>query len=206
MGPVFDSSGVHLPFAELSDGEREIAFLVGQIERFKLRRGLLLIDEPELHLNPDLLRTWLQFARNTIIDGQVWVATHSIEAAEVAAPRNTYVLERDPESGKSTATQSLSGKPVLLALSAAVGSPAFAIHKRRFIYIEGEPLGQERQRFYDLVGDLDANRFLGGGGCRDVIRMVGELKLLAAEDEQIQLGGVIDRDLRTDEERTGATG
>jgi predicted ATPase len=61
MGPVFDSSGVHLPFAELSDGEREIAFLVGQIERFKLRRGLLPIDEPELHLNPDLLRTWLQF-------------------------------------------------------------------------------------------------------------------------------------------------
>jgi hypothetical protein len=57
---VFDSAGTELTYQNLSGGEREIAFLVGQIERFQLRRGLLLIDEPELHLEcgvaPELAR------------------------------------------------------------------------------------------------------------------------------------------------------
>ena len=57
----FDSTGTTLTFDQLSGGEREIAFLVGQIERFGLRKGLLLVDEPELHLNYDLLRAWISF-------------------------------------------------------------------------------------------------------------------------------------------------
>lgn len=38
--PLFDSAGVELAFSRLSGGEREIAFLIGQIERFRLQRGL----------------------------------------------------------------------------------------------------------------------------------------------------------------------
>ena len=73
----FDTTGVPLSFDALSGGEREIAFLVGQIERFQLRKGLLLVDEPELHLNYDLLRSWISFLRDTVADGQIILATHS---------------------------------------------------------------------------------------------------------------------------------
>ena len=107
--PLFDSAGLELPFSRLSGGEREIAFLVGQIERFQLRRGLLLIDEPELHLNPDLLRNWLAFLRDTVKQGQVWIATHSLEAVEVAGPTSTFVFERDPGSRTVTAPYSAGG-------------------------------------------------------------------------------------------------
>jgi predicted ATPase len=63
---VFDSAGLELRFNNLSGGEREISFIIGQIDRFKLRRGFLIIDEPELHLNPDLLRNWVAYLRDTI--------------------------------------------------------------------------------------------------------------------------------------------
>ncbi|MEN2512771.1 AAA family ATPase, partial [Gordonia polyisoprenivorans] len=197
--PIFDSAGIELAFSHLSGGEREVAFILGQIDRFRLRRGLLLIDEPELHLNPDLLRRWLAYLRDTIVSGQVWIATHSLEAVEVAGPSATFVFERNPETRLVTAPKLLSGRPVLSALSAAVGSPAFALGKLRFIYIEGDRQTRERERFYAVCGDETTNRFLEGGGCRDVLRRLSDIKTLSAESqEQLHIGGVIDRDFRTD--------
>ncbi|WP_241471658.1 AAA family ATPase [Mycolicibacterium neoaurum] len=196
--PKFNSSGTVLDFPQLSSGEREIAFLTGQIDRFKLRRGLLLIDEPELHLNPDLLRTWLQFVRDTVSAGQVWAATHSLEAAEVAGPASTFVFEREPDTRLVSSPGTVEGRPVLAALSKAIGSPAFAIHRRRFIFIEGDSPGAERQRFYDVVGNPEKNRFIEGGSCGEITRRLRDVKTLADEsDEQLHVGGVLDRDFRT---------
>jgi ABC-type Mn2+/Zn2+ transport system ATPase subunit len=200
--PLFDSAGLEMTFSRLSGGEREIAFLVGQIERFRLRRGLLLIDEPELHLNPDLLRNWLAFLRDTVKEGQVWIATHSLEAVEVAGPASTFVFERDPTSRTVTAPTLLAGRPVLSALSAAVGSPAFAIARLRFIYVEGDRQSRERERYHAVCGNPEANRFLEGGSCNEVIRRLRDVRTLAAEtDEQLHVGGVVDRDFRSDDER-----
>lgn len=194
----FDSSGVSMVFSQLSGGEREIAFLTGQIDRFKLQRGLLLVDEPELHLNPDLLRTWLAFLRDTISDGQVWFATHSLEAVEVAGPEATFVFEREAASRIVRNPRVLAGRPVLSALSAAIGSPAFSLSRLRFVLIEGDRQTRERERFYSVCRDTDLNRFLECGGCSEVLRKMDVILELAREtDEQLRVGGVIDRDFRT---------
>jgi predicted ATPase len=143
----FDSAGLELNFSQLSGGEREIAFLTGQIDRFRLQHGLMLVDEPELHLNPDLLRIWLAFLRDTILDGQVWFATHSLEAVEIAGPESTFVFERDQDTRLVYNPRILSGRPVLSALSAAIGSPAFSLSKLCFVFIEGDRQSRERERF-----------------------------------------------------------
>ncbi len=193
----FDSSGLNMVFSQLSGGEREIAFLTGQIDRFKLQHGLLLVDEPELHLNPDLLRTWLAFLRDTISDGQVWFATHSLEAVEVAGPEATFVFERETATRVVRNPRVLAGRPVLSALSAAIGSPAFSIARLRFVLIEGDRQTRERERFYSVCGDTDLNRFLECGGCSEVLRKIGVISELAREtEEQLRVGGVIDRDFR----------
>ena len=197
--PIFDSAGLELPFSKLSGGEREVSFLIGQIDRFKLQRGLLLIDEPELHLNPDLLRNWLAFLRDTVTDGQIWIATHSLEAVEVAGPNATFVFERDHDDRIVRAPSPLSGRPVMSALSAAVGSPAFAINRLRFVFVEGDRRSRERERFFAVCGDADQNRFLEGGGCSEVIRKLEDVRSLAEEsDEQLHVGAVIDHDFRSD--------
>ena len=199
--PKFDSAGLELSFFQLSGGEREISFLIGQIDRFKLQRGLLLIDEPELHLNPDLLRNWLAFLRDTITDGQIWIATHSLEAVEVAGPNATFVFERDHNERIVRSPSVLAGRPLLSALSAAVGSPAFAIGRLRFIYVEGDRLSRERERFFAVCGEADQNRFLEGGSCSEVLRKFADVRSLAdASDEQLHIGAVLDRDFRSDVE------
>lgn len=195
---VFDSSGLELKFTNLSGGEREISFIIGQIERFQLHQGILLIDEPELHLNPDLLRNWVAYLRDTVEDGQVWISTHSLEAVETSGPSSSFVLERTKDTRIVENIRSLSNCPVLSVLSAAVGSPAFSLSSLKFVFIEGDRQGREKERFYGLYGDSKYVRFIEGGGCVEVSKKLSAVRELAAEaNEQLFVGGVIDADFRT---------
>lgn len=205
--PVFDSAGVELTFPMLSGGEREVAFLISQVQRFGLRRGLLMLDEPELHLNPDLLRNWLAFLRDSVEEGQFWIASHSLDAAEVAGAEATFVVERDDDRLVRRVVP-LRDRPVLSVLSGAVGSPAFSISRLRFVYIEADRNANksERERFHRAVGDGSAStRFIEGGGGRSVRTKLDAVKALASESEQpIRVGAVLDRDFQQREYRRAA--
>jgi AAA domain, putative AbiEii toxin, Type IV TA system/Protein of unknown function (DUF4435) len=195
---TFDTTGLQLTFNQLSGGEREIAFLVGQIDRFGLRQGLFLLDEPELHLNADLIRAWISYLTSTIETGQIWLATHSLEAAESAGPHATFVLERNEETRKVDSLARLDTRPVLSALSRAVGTPAFSISKLLFVFIEGEEGVGEREQYNKLAGSPQNVRFMEGGSCNDVIRRVTTIKSLASESQAtIRIGGIVDRDFRS---------
>ncbi len=196
---LFDTTGLELTFNQLSGGEREIAFLVGQIDRFGLRQGLFLLDEPELHLNADLIRTWVAYLTGTVATGQIWLATHSLEAVEAAGQHATFVLERNEESRQVDGLARLDSRPVLSALSRAVGTPAFSISQLLFVFVEGEEGVGERERFRQLAGSPQHVRFMECGSSHDVLRRVSTIKALATEAEAgIRIGGVIDRDFLSD--------
>ena len=198
---IFDTTGLELSFDQLSGGEREIAFLVGQIDRFGLRQGLFLLDEPELHLNADLIRIWVAYLTGTVSKGQIWLATHSLEAVEAAGQQATFVLERNLETRKVDSLVRLDARPVLSALSRAVGTPAFSISQLLFVFIEGEEGIGERERFRKLSGPLENIRFMECGSCNEVLRRVASINALAKESEAgIRIGGIIDRDFRSDTE------
>lgn len=194
---LFDTTGLELSFDQLSGGEREIAFLVGQIDRFGLRQGLFLLDEPELHLNSDLIRSWVSYLTSTVATGQIWLATHSLEAVEAAGQEATFVLERNIETRKVDSIARLDSRPVLSALSRSVGTPAFSISQLLFIFVEGEESVGERELFRKLSGELGHVRFMECGSCSEVERRVSAVKSLAEGAEAgIRIGGVVDRDFR----------
>ena len=195
---LFDTAGLELSFDQLSGGEREIAFLIGQIDRFGLRKGLFLLDEPELHLNADLIRSWIAYLTGTVQTGQIWLATHSLEAVEAAGQQATFVLERNEESRKVDSLARLDTRPVLSALSRAVGTPAFSIAQLLFVFVEGDEGVGERERFRKLACLSQNARFMECGSCNDVLRRVATIKSLAKESEiDIRIGGVVDRDFRS---------
>lgn len=194
---LFDTTGLQLSFDQLSGGEREIAFQIGQIDRFGLRQGLFLLDEPELHLNADLIRQWVTYLTGTVLNGQIWLATHSLEAVEAAGPNASFVLERNDVTRKVDSIARLDNRPIITALSRAVGTPAFSISQLKFVYIEGEERLGERERFRKLCG-LPANvRFMEGGSCTEVQRRLADVKGLASTSGVgIRIGGIIDKDFR----------
>lgn len=193
----FDSTGNPLSFHQLSGGEREIAFLIGQIERFGLRKGLLLVDEPELHLNYDLLRSWIGFLKGSVEAGQIWLATHSLEVVEVTGSEATFLLERQEEDRLVTRVSQLSTQPVVVSLSRAIGSPAFSISTLVFVYVEGEEEIGERERYRLLCGVPKHVRFLEGGPCNEVVRRLRSLRRVANESGQaIRCGAIVDCEYR----------
>lgn len=194
---LFDTTGLELSFDQLSGGEREIAFLVGQIDRFGLRQGLFLLDEPELHLNADLIRNWVTYLTSTILTGQIWLSTHSLEAVEAAGQHATFVLERNEKSRKVEKIARLEERPVLSALSRAVGTPAFSISGLKFVFIEGEPGIGERERYRKLAGAPSDIRFIECGPCQEVLRRTSAIRAIASEvGADMRVGGVVDRDFR----------
>ena len=201
---LFDTTGLELSFDQLSGGEREIAFLIGQIDRFGLRQGIFLLDEPELHLNSDLIRSWVAYLTNSVQTGQIWLATHSLEAVEVAGQQATFVLERNVVSQKVDNISRLDKRPVISALSRAVGTPAFSISQLIFVFIEGEEGIGERERFHKLAGLQQDIRFMECGSCNEVLRRVDMIKSLSKEAEvEIRIGGMVDRDFRSCSEAKG---
>ncbi len=198
---LFNTSGLDLSFDQISGGEKEIAFLLGQIDRFSLREGLFLLDEPELHLNPNLIRSWITYLTTTIETGQVWIATHSLEAVEAAGTEATFVLERDSISRKVNNINRLDTKPVYSTLSRAVGSPAFSISNQLFVFVEGEGDLGERELFQKLADTTQEVKFIACGSCNEVIRRVEIIENLAEEaNSDIRVVGVVDRDFRSSEE------
>lgn len=130
----------------------------------------------------------------------MWIGTHSLEAVETAGPNATFVLERTQDTRLVEKAATLSKRPVLAVLSAAVGSPAFSLRNLRFVYVEGDRQGRERNRFFRLYGDSRFVRFIEGGGCEEIAKKVKAVRELAEHaDEQLCIGGILDRDFRTDE-------
>jgi hypothetical protein len=146
-----------------------------------------------------MIRTWVAYLTGTVETGQVWLATHSLEAVEAAGQQATFVLERNEDTRKVRSVARLDTRPVLSALSRAVGTPAFSISQLRFVFVEGEGGVGERERFRKLAGPSDKIRFIDCGSCTEVLRRVVIIKELAKESESnIRIGGVIDRDFLSD--------
>ncbi len=78
--PVETPSGGKHDLDELSSGEKEILYGYLRMRNSAPRYSVILIDEPELHLNPRLISGLPQFYAQHLgvaLDNQIWLITHS---------------------------------------------------------------------------------------------------------------------------------
>ncbi|QTT89811.1 AAA family ATPase [Pseudomonas chlororaphis] len=78
--PVVTPSGAIHDLDELSSGEKEILYGYLRIRSSAPKDSIILLDEPELHLNPRLIRGLPEFYRKHLgeaLKNQLWLVTHS---------------------------------------------------------------------------------------------------------------------------------
>ncbi len=78
--PVRTANGNIHDLDELSSGEKEILYGYLRIRSSAPNNSIILLDEPELHLNPRLIRNLPEFYRKHLgaeLNNQLWLVTHS---------------------------------------------------------------------------------------------------------------------------------
>jgi predicted ATPase len=78
--PVRTQNGNEHDLDELSSGEKEILYGYLRIRSSAPKNSIILLDEPELHLNPRLIRGLPEFYRKHLgeaLQNQLWLVTHS---------------------------------------------------------------------------------------------------------------------------------
>ncbi|MBN1593735.1 MAG: AAA family ATPase [Candidatus Coatesbacteria bacterium] len=90
--------GIRIPVDQLSSGEIEVLTMAGWFTMNDYRGGIVLIDEPELHMHVQWHRAIMRALRVLLPETQIIVATHSwdILKSVMSYERFTLLREGDP--------------------------------------------------------------------------------------------------------------
>jgi hypothetical protein len=111
---VVAENGQSFGLEALSSGEKQILLMLGEIQRHLRPGGLLLIDEPEIHLHPRWQRLLVRALTElcTSANAQLILTTHSEEIASAVFEHELILLDCDLCSGARCMTAALTVRTV----------------------------------------------------------------------------------------------
>ncbi len=146
-----------VPMSQLSDGFQNVASWTGDLlyrvteafEDYKTplaTRGLLLIDEVDLHLHPLWQRDLLAFLRRKLPNFQVVATSHSPITAQQAEENELHHLVR---RGRSIKLSQFAGAPKKLLLHQLVMSDVFGLRSDESVDVERKKARYEKLYYAD---------------------------------------------------------
>ncbi len=84
--------GAQLHLHELSDSEKQAVLFAVTFRRIGLSHSIVLVDQPELYLHPDLQTRFVHALGRLGVDNQIFLATGSPEVMRTAAPHEVVHL------------------------------------------------------------------------------------------------------------------
>jgi ABC-type iron transport system FetAB ATPase subunit len=184
--PVQLSSGEIHDIDDLSSGEKEILYGYLKLKNGTPRHSILLLDEPELHMNPSLLHGLADFYFRHLgvaQHNQLWMVTHSDTLLRQAVGNTDYrVYQMLPGSAVddsgNQATEVLADDDVERATISLVGDLAAYRPHGKVVILEGISedgfdVAMVRRLFPDFARRVN---LVGGGSKRRVRDLFGALR------------------------------
>jgi hypothetical protein len=137
--------------------------------------AVILFDEADAHLHPDLERRYLEVLRDISCENQVILTTHSPEMMIAAGSEALYTLLKEPPGDgcnqlvRVTATEELHE-----ALSELMGSRGLVTFNQRVIFIEGQESSADRAIYEALYPPSEYNVSFVPAGNSGTVRAVAE--------------------------------
>ncbi|MCB1782276.1 MAG: AAA family ATPase [Candidatus Competibacteraceae bacterium] len=160
-----DSTGKIFDIDSMSSGEKGLILTFLLIRQSIAEGGIVLLDEPELHLNPAVCRKLLGFFIEKIInpnDLQALICTHSGEILGVAFERDDCDVFHVRSHNNATKIYERDHRELFEALRRLGTSTAEALFTNGSIYVEGEHDSSILEDgFYDLLSGYKVTS-LGG--------------------------------------------
>ncbi|MDW3213236.1 MAG: ATP-binding protein [Ilumatobacteraceae bacterium] len=203
--PVVLDDGTEHDIDELSSGEKEILYGYLRLRASNIRNSIVLIDEPEVHLNPRLVRGLAAFYNKHVgieMGNQLWLITHSDRLLRDALDRpdfSTYHLRLPQKSlGGNQATALSSQSELDSAIFELVGDlPSIAVGAPILVVESSEDVAFDEYVVRQLFPEFVLAVTLVSGGDKTRVR---DLYRLVSSSPRIQsqigssVAAIIDRD------------
>jgi predicted ATPase len=143
---LFKTADGVVPLSRLSDGYQNMAGWIGDL-LFRIThtfadlkkplsaRGLLLLDEMDLHLHPVWQRQLMAFLTDRLPNFQIIATTHSPLTAQQAGPGELHLLER-PSPKAPPALRRFEGTPRHMRIEDLMVSPWFGLRTAYSVEVE----------------------------------------------------------------------
>lgn len=151
---IFTTPDGEVPLEQLSDGFQNVAAWVGDLlfnitNTFQDRkdplktRGLLLIDEIDLHLHPKWQRLLHMFIKKKLPNFQIVATTHSPLTAQQAEEGELYALKRE---NKKVDLVPFVGNPSKMLVHQILMSPVFGLPTDESVEVENAKAAVRKRR------------------------------------------------------------
>lgn len=206
-----DGGGLH-DINELSSGEKEVLFGYLRLRNSAPMYSVILLDEPELHLNPALVRGLPQFYHRHLgvnLSNQIWLVTHSdaFLRESVGTPGITvYHMQYSPsESDQDNQIHEIrADEEVESAILGLVGDLAAYRPGAKVVFFEGGDSDFDLKMVARLFPEAEkAMNFVSGGNRTRVERLHETLEeSVRAGRIPVKIYSIVDKDSGPESEQT----
>lgn len=183
---------------DLSSGEKEILNIFIRFHQLKPKESVILFDEADAHLHPDLERRYLEILRQLGQGNQMLLTTHSPEMMIAAGTDSLYTLLKEPpQDGGNQLARVTHNEHLHSVLSELMGSRGIVSFNQRIVFIEGEDASADRAIYEAAYPPGEYNiSFVPAGNSATVRRTAERVNaLLTASIDFQQYFSIVDRDI-----------
>lgn len=211
--PVATASGSTHDLDDLSAGEKEILYGYLRIRNSAPKHSIILLDEPELHLNPRLIRSLPEFYKKHLghaLSNQIWLVSHSdallreavgkpgfdvfhMQPASLQSPRGELIASTNYNQLKPLSAN----KDVDIALTDLIGDlAAYEPGRKAIIFEGGGDTDFDQSMSLRLFPELGKKINLISGSNKSKVKALHEVLNRAHErgDLQTAFFAIIDKD------------
>ena len=189
---------------ELSSGEKEVLFGYLRLRNSAPKYSVILLDEPELHLNPALVRGLPQFYLKRLgleLENQIWLVTHSDAFLREAMGHNglrVFHMQYSTASGglENQVHEIRAGEEVEAIILEMVGDLAAYRPGAKVVFFEGEDSEFDLSMVSRLFPAFEKEMNLVSGGNRSRVEALHKTleRSVQAGKIPIKIYSVVDKD------------
>lgn len=183
---------------DLSSGEKEVLNIFIRFHQLRPEAAVILFDEADAHLHPDLQRRYLHMLRRLGEGNQLILTTHSPEMMIAAGTDALYtVLKQPPPDGGNQFVKVTDSDYLYEVLSDLMGSRGIISFNQRIVFIEGQESSADREIYEAFYPPAQYNVAFVPAGNSSTVRKTAEQvnALLASSVGFQQYFSIVDGDV-----------
>jgi len=195
---VVETPKGNIDIDDLSSGEKEVFNTFVRFHQLEPHGSIILFDEADAHLHPDLERRYLACLQTITSGNQLILTTHSPEMMMAAGTTALYTVLKDPARADGNQLVRVTDSDQLhAALVDLMGSRGLVSFNQRIIFIEGEEASADREIYEALYPQSTYHvSFVPAGGSATVRKTAERVnELLSASVGFQQYFSIVDGDI-----------